>query len=126
MRNNLDQFGREIDDSETFAHHQVHRDHQHHPNPNTKLQSHKPGSISERLSFAILSPSLFALTKLWSRLELHHIILLLHKQPIMRSVPTPILWIRMRIIGKTADTFVTSDSSKVSTVGMDDVKDTLR
>lgn len=39
----------------------------------------------------------------------------------MRAVPAPVLWIGVRVIRQTADTLVASNSSEVSSFGVDNI-----
>ena len=54
-------------------------------------------------------------------LELHLIVLLLSKQPVVWAIPTPILRVGMRVVRKTSQALVPSDGSEVPALGMDDV-----
>lgn len=65
------------------------------------------------------------LTMLRSMLESHLLILLFREQTVVRTVPRPILWIGMRIIGKSTNTLVTTDSGEVPSFRMDDIVDFL-
>lgn len=65
------------------------------------------------------------LTKLRPGMERHLLIFLHREQPVVRTIPTSVLGIGVRIIWQSTDALVTTDSGQITAVRMDDVVDFL-
>jgi hypothetical protein len=91
------------------------QDHPLRPSPSTRLIA----------STCVAAARSFLLTEFWSRLESHLVILLCCEQAVMRAVPAPILRVRMRVVGETANTLVAPDGGEVPSFGVDNIVDFL-
>lgn len=81
------------------------------------------------LDFVHTSPALLEpcqkLTMLGSRLEVHHIVLFGHEQPIVRSIPVLVLRIGVGIIRQSSESLVPSNRGQVSSDWVNNVVDSL-
>ena len=103
-----------------------------HPQHHTVGRDKAPSRTRHQYHFEFLeacsSPTrdLARLTVFGWRSEADRLALLLAEQSVMRTVPTPVLRIRVRVVRVAAETVVASDVGQVATLGVDDIPHLLQ